>query len=216
MQPFLRERGTFAVGHIALGYLTSKASSRVLDLRINIPLVFLGSMLPDIDLLLGIQHRGPTHSLIVYAAIFAPVFFLYRKQVVTFFASLTQHSLLGDMLTGGGVQLIWPVSSRQFGVPVQITSELSITIEWVVFLAGLALLWKTKDGAHLFQHHPYNLLLTVPLVAIILPAFMSFPLAVPAALVIPHLILLGILVLSIVIDVKGTLKTRHDATAKIG
>jgi membrane-bound metal-dependent hydrolase YbcI (DUF457 family) len=210
------DKGTFAVGHIALGYLASKTSSRVLGVRINIPLIFLASMLPDLDLLLGSQHRGPTHSLLVYAAAFAPIFFLYGKQVVPFFASLTQHSLLGDMLTWGGVQLLWPVFSRQYGMPLQITSELGITLEWIVFFAGLTLLWKTGDVAHLFQHHSYNLLLTVPLVAIILPAFMSFPLTVPAALIVPHLVLLGILGMFVALDIKGTLKARHQGTTNIG
>jgi len=215
-QAFFEGKSTFAVGHMALGYLTSKASSKALGVRINIPLIFLGSMLPDVDLLLGLQHRGPTHSLIVYAAIFVPVFFLLGKRVVPFFVSLAQHSLLGDLLTGGGVQLLWPVTSRQYGMPVQITSGLSITLEWVVFLASLALLWKTRDVSSLFQHHSYNLLLTVPLVALILPAFMSFPLTVPAVLIVPHLVFLAILAFSVILDIKGALKARHGDILKIG
>lgn len=216
LQAFFEDKSTFAVGHMALGYLTSKASSKALDVRINVSLIFLGSILPDIDLLLGLQHRGPTHSLIVYATIFVPVFFLFGKRVVPFFASLAQHSLLGDLLTGGGVQLLWPVFSRQYGMPVQITSGLSITLEWVVFLASLALLWKTKDVAGLFQHHPYNLLLTVPLVALILPAFLSFPLTVPPVLIVPHLVFLAILAFSVILDIKGALKARHEGILKIG
>lgn len=208
---FFEGTATFAVGHMALGYLTGKASSTVLNVRINVPLVFLGSMLPDVDLLLGLQHRGPTHSLIVYALAFVPVFLLFGARIVPFFASLAQHSLLGDLLTGGGVQLLWPVSSRQYGMPVQITSGLSITLEWAVFLASLALLWRTRDAAYLFQHHAYNLLLTVPLVAIILPAFLSFPMTVPTVLIVPHLVFLAILVFSVILDIRGTVKTRHKA-----
>jgi len=59
----------FAVGHVALGYLTGKATSKLLNARINIPLLFFASNIPDIDFLLGLEHRGTTHSLIVQTAV---------------------------------------------------------------------------------------------------------------------------------------------------
>jgi hypothetical protein len=56
----------YAVGHFALGYLTSKIASKSLNVNINLPLIFLASVLPDIDLLIpGLHHRGPLHSIIV-------------------------------------------------------------------------------------------------------------------------------------------------------
>ena len=197
----------FAVGHLALGYLTGKAASKLLDVKINVPLLFLASVLPDIDLLLGLEHRGPTHSLIAYTVMFVPAFWLYRKQVVPIFVALAQHSLLGDFLTGGGVQMLWPVFSESYGVQVQITSVLNISLEWTVFLMSLALLWKTRDVMSLFQHHPFNLLLTIPLLTIILPEFLSFPVAIPLALIGPHLVFLAIFVTSIMADLKQVSKS---------
>lgn len=200
----------FAVGHLALGYLTGKAASKLLDVKINVPLLFLASVLPDIDLFLGLEHRGPTHSLIVYAAMFVPVFWLYGKQVVPVFVALAQHSLLGDLLIGSGVQVLWPAVSEWYGWQMQITSVLSISLEWTVFLMSLVLLWKTRDVMSLFQHHPFNLLLTIPVFTIILPAFLGFPMAVPIALVVPHLVFLAILVVSIMADLKLVSKSlRH-------
>lgn len=192
----------FAIGHLALGYLMGKAASKLLDVRINVPLLFLASILPDIDLILGLEHRGQTHSLIVYAVLFVPVYWLRGKKVVPFFVALAQHSLLGDLLTGGGVQALWPVLSERFGAQMQITSAVNISLEWAAFLTSMALLWKSRDVIALFQHHPFNLLLTIPVATIILPAFLSFPLAVPPALVVPHLVFLAILVLSIIVDLK--------------
>jgi len=199
----------FAVGHLALGYLTGKTASKLLDVKINVPLLFLASILPDIDLILGLEHRGPTHSLIVYVVLFVPVFWLYGKQVVPFFVALAQHSLLGDLLTGGGVQVLWPLVSEWYGAQMQITSTLNISFEWAAFLMTMALLWKTRDVKSLFQHHPSNLLLTIPVLTIILPAFLSFPLAVPPALIIPHLVFLALLILSIMTDLKQISKSNR-------
>lgn len=189
--------------------LTGNAASRLLRVRINVPLLFLASVLPDIDLILGLEHRGPTHSLILYAAMFVPVFWLYGKRVVPFFVALAQHSLLGDLLTGGGVQVLWPLVSERFGMQIRITSILNISLEWTAFLMSMVLLWKTGNMRSLLQHHPYNLLLTVPAFTIVLPAFLSFPLAVPVALIVPHLVFLAILVLSITFDLKHILKIKR-------
>ena len=198
----------FAVGHLALGYLSGKAASKLANVKVNIPLLFLASILPDIDLLIGLEHRGPTHSLIVYIIIFVPAFWMFGKQVVPFFVSLASHSLLGDLFTGGGVQMLWPAVTERYGAQIQITSALNISLEWIAFLLSMTLLIKTRDITSLFQHHPSNLLLTIPVAAIILPAFLSFPLVVPLALVVPHLIFLTILGLSIVADFKQVLRTK--------
>jgi len=198
----------FAVGHLALGYLTGKVASKLSDVKTNVPLIFLASVLPDIDLLLGLEHRGPTHSLIVYAIMFVPVFWLYGKRAVPVLVALTQHSLLGDLLTGGGVQALWPaVSEWWYGWQIPITSVLNISLEWAVFLMSLALLWKTRDVISLFQHHSFNLLLTIPVFTIILPAFLGFPIAVPLELIVPHLAILAILVISIAADLKEISKS---------
>lgn len=196
----------FAVGHLALGYMTGKVATKLSDVKVNVPLLFLASILPDVDLILGLEHRGPTHSLIVFALAFVPVFWLFGKHVVPFFVSLGSHSLLGDLFTGGGVQLLWPLFPERYGAQVQITSALNVSLEWTVFLLSMALLWKTQDVMSVLHHHPSNLLLTIPIVAIILPAFLSFPLIVPLMLVVPHLIFLAILGLSLMTDLKHVLK----------
>ena len=199
----------FAVGHLALGYLSGKAASKLANVKVNIPLLFLASILPDIDLLIGLEHRGPTHSLIVYIIIFVPAFWMFGKQVVPFFVSLASHSLLGDLFTGGGVQMLWPAVTERYGAQIQITSALNISLEWIAFLMSMTLLMKTRDIMSLFQHHPSNLLLTIPVAAIILPAFLSFPLGVPLALVVPHLVFLTILGLSIMTDLRQILRIKR-------
>jgi membrane-bound metal-dependent hydrolase YbcI (DUF457 family) len=137
------------------------------------------------DFLLGPEHREPTHSIIAQTIVFIPVFALSRKSAVPVFAALVQHSLIGDLLPGaGGIQILWPVTSRWFGTQISVTNTLSITVEWIAFTVFMALLCITRDSKSLFQHHQSNLLLTVLVLAVILPSFLQFPPAVPTALII--------------------------------
>lgn len=189
---------------LSLGYLTGKASSKILNVDLNIPLLFLISILPDIDLIIpGLSHRGATHSIVVCMTVFLPAFVIYRKRAVPYFISVTQHSLMGDFLTGGGMQILWPIASNWYGMGVEMTGLANIYLEWISFLAFLMIMLKTKDVRMLFQRHPSNLLLTIPVFAIILPSFLSFPLAVPLELIAPHPILLTLLAISIYTDLKS-------------
>jgi len=197
----------FAVGHLALGYITGKASSKLLDVDVNIPLLLLASVISDVDLLIpGLKHRGPTHSLTISFLLFIPALMVYGKRAVPYFIAAVQHSLLGDYLTGGGTQLLWPVASNWYGIGIEITSLTNVYLEWTFFLMSLTLMLKTRDLWTLFKHHPSNLMLTIPVLTLILPAFLSFPLTVPSGLIIPHLIYLTILSVSALIDIKYLLK----------
>ena len=203
----------FAVGHLALGYLTGKATSKPLRVDINIPLLFFASILPDVDLLIPSLHRGPTHSLVVYALFFIPFFILFGKKTIIYFVALSQHALLGDFLaTGGmqGVQLLWPLTSKWYTTPFYITTLTNVYLEWTFFLLSMALMLKMRDLQKLFEPHPLNLMLTIPIITIILPVFLGIPLHTPIGLFIPHLAYLGLLALSILIDFKAILtkKTR--------
>ena len=53
----------FAVGHLALGYITGKVADILLKVKSNIFLLLLVSVIPDIDILIpALEHRGPTHN----------------------------------------------------------------------------------------------------------------------------------------------------------
>jgi len=203
----------WAVGHLALGYLTGKATSKPLRENIDIPLLFLASIIPDVDLLIPSLHRGPTHSLVVYALFFIPFFILFGKKTIIYFVALSQHALLGDFLaTGGmmGVQLLWPLTPTWYTTPFYITTLTNVYVEWTFFLASMMIMLKRRDFQKLFEPHPLNLLLTIPAFAIILPVFLGIPFPAPLGLFIPHLIWLALLAYSILTDSKAILtkKTR--------
>lgn len=196
----------YAVGHLALGYLSGKTASKILNVNVNIPLLFLASTLPDIDLLIpGLQHRGPLHSIIIFCLLFLPAFILFGKRATPYFAALIQHILIGDYLTGY-TQLLWPIASDWYGLGIEITSLTNIFLEWTLFLTSITIMFKTKDAWLLFQRHPSNLTLSIPVFTVLLPTFLSFPMSVPVELIIPHLTYLTVFTLSILTDLKSTLK----------
>ncbi|MGQ9460582.1 MAG: metal-dependent hydrolase [Candidatus Bathyarchaeaceae archaeon] len=204
-----RNRITYAVGHLSLGYLSGKLTSKVLNVNASVPLLFLVSVLPDIDLLIpGLEHRGPAHSIIIYCFLFLPVFTIYGKKAAPYFAALTQHILIGDYLTGG-TQLLWPITVNWYGMGMEITSFVNIFMEWVLFLTSITVMFKAKDLWLLFQHHPSNFALSIPVLTVLLPTFLSIPLSVPLELVIPHVTYLMLFSLSTAIDLKAILTRNH-------
>lgn len=195
----------FAVGHLALGYLTGRAAANRLKVTPNLSLLFLAAVLPDIDLLIpGVAHRGPTHSLVIYVLLLIPALLLQRKRAIPYFIALAQHAAIGDTLTGR-TQLLWPLTSTSYGTGIPITSPTNILLEGSLFLISIAVLYRTKDLYQLFHHHRSNLLLSTPLCTVLLPPFLRFPIEVPLELMIPHLTYLTVFALSILTDLKAIL-----------
>jgi len=195
----------YAVGHFALGYLTGKIASKSLAVKINLPLLFLASVFPDIDLLIpGLEHRGPLHSVVVFCFLFIPMFLLYKKRAVPYFVAVIQHCVIGDFLTGG-TQLLWPVSIDMYGLGIGIDSLTNIAFEWALFIISIIIMFKAKDMLLLLKRHPSNLILFIPLMTVLLPLVITFPLYVSLVLLIPHLVYLVLFVFSIFVNLKAIL-----------
>jgi membrane-bound metal-dependent hydrolase YbcI (DUF457 family) len=159
---FKEEKTSFAVGHMALAYLLGKASAKLLKVNINIPLILFLSIIPDIDILFDFLfnsdiHRGPTHSIIVAIVVFIPFFLLYRQRATPYFAALASHSLIGDFLIGGQLQLLWPLSTNEFGARelgfpyINIYNPINVALEFTLFAIALAVMLKTRDLFHFFE-----------------------------------------------------------------
>ncbi|MGA9388283.1 MAG: metal-dependent hydrolase [Candidatus Bathyarchaeia archaeon] len=186
-----RGKDLFAVGHLSLGYLFARGSARLLSKKVNIPLILTLSVLPDVDILLkqlGIEHRGPTHSIIVLSIAFIPFFIIYRKEVIPYFIAIIQHSLVGDLIAGGSVRLLWPATIQFNGIGIEITSQTNVMLEWFIFLISMFVMLKTNDIKEFFQPQLSNLLLSVPAFTVLLPTVVSFPLVVPLLLEPPHFV----------------------------
>jgi len=193
------------VGHIGLAYLLGKTSARTLKTRLNVPLVLVLSVLPDVDIALErlqvpfVEHRHITHSVIVTLIVFVPFFLVYRKAAVPYFLALIQHALIGDYLTGQ-VWLLWPFG-QSFSLGIGITSPLNIGLEWSVFVLSLLIMLKTEDMRDFFRPRKWNLALAIPTFTVLLPTFLSVPLEVPVWLIPPHVILTILFSASVLVEV---------------
>jgi len=206
-----------------LGYILGKASGKALKTNPNVPLLFVLSILPDVDILAEhvsglhelLPHRGPLHSVLLWLIVFIPIFAIYRKKALPYFIALVSHPLIGDYLTGGNLQLFWPLTSQTFGTTTSITSPQNIAMELVLFLSAFALLFVSRDLQALFRPRTSNLLLAIPTFTVLLPVFLSYPLQVPVVLVVPHLIYLAVFVAAVVISTVRMLRQRTDKSKGI-
>lgn len=204
------------MGHFALGYIISKATVKISEMKLNIPLVITLSVIPDTDILIPfLEHRGPAHSIITLFMVFIPIFAIYRKKAIPYFLALIQHPLIGDYITGGRIQLLWPLTTQYYGMEICIKSQTNITLEWIVFLTSIIIMLKAKDTVTFFQPHKSNLILVIPTFTVLLPTFLSFPLNVPAWLIPPHLAYISIFSASIIIDLIKTLKNNSSTHINI-
>jgi hypothetical protein len=193
----------YAVGHFALGYLTGKLTSKSLGVNVNLPLLFLASVFPDIDILIPcLVHRGPLHSVMLFCLVFLPIFAIYKKRAAPYFVAVIQHIIIGDYLIGGNLQLLWPLTTSTYGFHIGIASLTNIVLEWCLFVISMTFMVKTKDMFFLFKPHPSNMILAIPVLTVLLPTLISFPLHVPLALIIPHIVYLILFIIPIMVDLK--------------
>jgi len=209
---------------MALAYLLGKASAKLLKVSLNIPLILVLSVIPDIDIIFAFLlkseiHRGPTHSIITAILVFIPFFVLYRQKAMPYFVALASHSLIGDFLIGGQLQLLWPLSTNEFGLHelgfpyIGIYSSINIALEFTLFTIALIVMLKTRDLFQFFRNNKLNLILIIPIFTVLLPTFVSYPLHVPILLVLPHLFYLVLFSISVLIIIVRILDRQNGGVA---
>lgn len=180
----------FAVGHMAIAYLLGKSSSKALRIKLNIPLLLVLSILPDVDIIYDFLtgsnlHRGPTHSIVIAIIAFTPLFFIYRKKAIPYFLALISHPLIGDFFTGGRVQLFWPFSTTQYGLHelgsyyIGITDPVNIALELSLFTLATIVLYKSGDWKVFLKNNKTNLVLIIPIATVLLPSTIGYPFSAP-------------------------------------
>jgi membrane-bound metal-dependent hydrolase YbcI (DUF457 family) len=216
----------FAVGHMSLAYLLGKGSGKALRTKINIPLIMVLSILPDIDIIFDLItnsqiHRGPTHSVVVAFFAFIPFFIIYRKKAVPYFLALISHPLIGDFFIGGKLQLFWPFSTTQYGLHelggpyIDIYGTINVALELTFFVVAMLLMYKTGDLKTFFRADKSNLLLIIPTTTVLLPSTIGYPFDQPLilsqpALAIAHLIYLALFAYAILKTLSFYYKTKFN------
>ena len=202
---------------MALAYLLGKPSAKLLKVNLSIPLLLVLSIIPDIDILFMPQmHRGPTHSIITAVLVFIPFFIVYRQKAVPYFIALISHSLIGDFLVGGRVMLFWPLTRAEFGLHelgsyyITIENPVNVAFEIILFLAATAIMLKTRDILQFFQNKKSNLVLIIPILTVLLPSVISYPLDVPVLLAFPHMFYLVLFSASVLMVLAGAFRERNS------
>jgi membrane-bound metal-dependent hydrolase YbcI (DUF457 family) len=195
---------------MALAYLIDKSSSKLLEVNLNVPLIMVLSIIPDIDLLfIPLLHRGPTHSIITATLVFIPIFLVYRKRAVPYFIAIISHSLIADFFIGGRIMLFWPLSQAEFGLHelgsyyITISNPINAAAELILFTAATAVLIKTDNFRQFFKNQKINLVLIIPIFTVLMPSIIGYPLQVPILLVPPHLFFLALFVISVIVVLAG-------------
>ena len=191
-----------------MGYLTGKGSSKLAKVKVNLPLLLVASVLPDVDLFFTfVMHRGPTHSIITITVLMIPFFVVYRKQAIPYYAALLSHILIGDFFTAGGAELFWPLSQNLFGaLDIGMTSLTNMLTESGLFLVTLPIMYKLGDLQTLLKPHNKNWALIIPLGAVLGPLFgvgHRPESALPIPLVFPSLFYVFLFAYSMFVELRG-------------
>lgn len=208
----------YLVGHVALGYLLGKAVSKLWKVDVNIPLLYIASVIVDVDISIpSLKHRGPMHSLIVLTLLFTPLLFMLRGRVIPYFVALIQHPMIGDYLAGGGVRLLWPLTGQSYGLAIPIGSPINIAFEWVLFAVSILAMVKMGDLQTVFKLGLLKQALIVLVAAVAFMFIIQTPLGflnphfIPYELIIPYSVYFTIFVAYAVRSLKavwGSLKQR--------
>jgi membrane-bound metal-dependent hydrolase YbcI (DUF457 family) len=215
---------------MSIAYLLGKGSSKLLHVKINIPLIMVLSLIPDIDIIFNIfsptnLHRGPTHSVVVAFLAFIPFFIIYRKRAIPYFLALISHSLIGDFIIGGQLMLFWPFTNAQFGLHelggpyISIYMPIDGVIELVLFAAAIAVLVKSNDWKVFFSSAKSNLLLIIPILTVLLPTTVGYPFSeslfqFQPALAVAHVIYLVLFSIAVIKTLTAMYKQRFPPSKK--
>ena len=105
-------RGTHAAVGLASGYLLAHLQHDPLILTLVVATVTeIAALLPDIDLKIGLKHRGVTHSLLALALIVGAAWYVDHRLALPIGIGYSSHLIL-DMLTIWGIPVLWPVQKR--------------------------------------------------------------------------------------------------------
>lgn len=165
------------IGHVSFAYLLSKIFHKSTSL--NLPLAFIFSLIPDLDILLLFSvHRGPMHSFVIYALAFIPFFIILGYDSIFYFLMIFSHILL-DLFTNP-VQLFWPMDLTwvAFGVDVNI----QVYMELFLFISAFYFFVKSKDYITIIRPCYSNILLIVPMSALMVMIVFGFPQYLPMLL----------------------------------
>ena len=190
----------YSVGHVSLGYIVGKVLGQISGENPSLIAIWTLSLSPDIDfLIINLKHRGPTHSIFFALFLFSPFLILSTRKTMPYFGVFLSH-LFGDFITDGGIQLLWPLSTKmwKYQTPLLMDGQLMNYIELSLFIITLLTLFFSKDFFKITNLSWKIILVLIPVIATFMPVMFKYPIRVPKILVLPHIILLFVIFLSFI------------------
>ena len=140
--------------------------------KLIVPLILLLGILPDGDLLLGsigVMHRTFTHSFLFWIILFVPLFIIFRLKSIPYFVAVVQHFAFGDLIMGK-VMIFWPFSYKLVGLGFGMPSVVDVTLETAGLVLAAGLIMYSGDLRRLLSVDKRNILMLLPLLALIVSA----------------------------------------------
>lgn len=202
----------FAIGHLALGYLTGKGASKLFNVKVNLPLLLAASVIPDVDLLfIFMSHRGLTHSIIVIGLLAIPFAVKYKRAILPYLAAILSHVFIGDLMPSG-VAYFWPISRVRFDLfGFEVSSFAMALVEVTLFVAMMAVMYQQRDLHRLLKPANKNWLLIISSGALVGPLLWYDKVGdpIPQLLIVPSVVLLCIFAYSLVVDLHFKLQSNQ-------
>ena len=167
----------YFLGHMAWAYVWAMAAWAFIPGikrtgKLFVPAVLMLGILPDVDILLGslgVVHHTITHSFFFWFIIFVPVFIILRLKSIPYFVAVVQHFAFGDLLMDK-VMLFWPFNSSLVGFNFGMPSLIDVILETAGLLLFLGILVYIGDLKRLFSVEKRNILMILPLLALLVSA----------------------------------------------
>lgn len=113
------------IGHVAAGIAIARAGHPRADLLVLLTIA-AAAVAPDLDLLLDVDHRGPTHSIAAVLAAAVGAFIVMRvagnRRALTVSvlsaAAVASHIVLDLLTAHAPVAILWPFSRTLYTLPV--------------------------------------------------------------------------------------------------
>ena len=107
----------YILGHIGFGYILYKLLNR--NKNYDLTLVFLYSILPDIDILIPyLYHRGPTHSFI-FPTLILLIYLIFDPLKIFYSIPIYSHILcdiIAQPMDYSYMKLLWPITNIKYQI----------------------------------------------------------------------------------------------------
>lgn len=137
----------YFAGHMAMGYLVGKVAAKRLNLKVSGNVLFVMSILPDIDIFLSglIEHGTAMHSFTFWSLPFlVSAIFFGARRVLPYWLALIVHFLLGDPVLVP-IPILWGIFDIEPTLGLEVATLEHALIETFVLVVFLAYVFKHGD-----------------------------------------------------------------------